>query len=159
VTCNSFSKSWRVSGWRLGYAVGHGPLVSKLHGPGNVFYVCAPTPLQHALARVLMADPGYYDAQREEFAAKRARSTEALERLGFGVYPSASSFYLWVRIPERFADAMQLNARLLEHGAVAGVPGNAFADGPDWNRWMRLCIAREDAMLDGALDRIATALA
>jgi aminotransferase len=159
ITCTSFSKSWRISGWRLGYAVGHGPLVSKLHGPGNVFYVCAPTPLQHALARVLMAEPGYYDAQREEFRAKRERASATLERLGFHIYPSPSSFYLWVRIPERFSDAMQLNAQLLERAGVAGVPGSAFADDPAWNRWMRLCIAREDALLDGALDRIERALA
>lgn len=158
ITCNSFSKSWRVSGWRLGYAVGHGPLVSKLHGPGNVFYVCSPTPLQYALARVLMADPGYYDAQRDEFRAKRERASATLERLGFGIYPSPSSFYLWVRIPEGFKEAMELNARLLERAGVAGVPGSAFADDPAWNRWMRLCIAREDAMLDGALERIERAL-
>jgi aminotransferase len=159
ITCNSFSKSWRVSGWRLGYAVGHGPLVSKLHGPGNVFYVCAPTPLQHALARVLMAEPSYYDEQRDEFGRKRERATAVLERLGFAVYPSASSFYLWVRIPDAYADAMQLNRRLLERGGVAGVPGSAFADDPAWSRWMRLCIAREDAMLDGALERIERAMA
>jgi aminotransferase len=159
ITCNSFSKSWRVSGWRLGFAVGHGPLVSKLHGPGNVFYVCAPTPLQHALARVLMAEPAYYDAQREEFRLKRERATAVLERLGFAIYPSPSSFYLWVRIPDGYSDAMQLNARLLERAGVAGVPGNAFADGGEWNRWMRLCIAREDAMLDGALERVERALA
>jgi aminotransferase len=158
ITCNSFSKSWRISGWRLGFAVGHGPLVSKLHGPGNVFYVCAPTPLQHALAEVLMADPGYYDAQREEFRAKRERAEAVLERLDFGIYPSPSSFYLWVRIPTRFSDAMEVNARMLERAGVAGVPGNAFADDPAWTRWMRLCIAREDAMLDGALERIERAL-
>lgn len=158
ITCNSFSKSWRVSGWRLGFAFGYGPLASKLHGPGNVFYVCAPTPLQYALAQVLMADPGYYDAQREEFRAKRDRATATLEALGFSIYPSHSSFYLWVRIPDRFADAMQLNAQLLEREGVAGVPGSAFADDPVWNRWMRLCIAREDDLLDGALERITRAL-
>jgi aspartate/methionine/tyrosine aminotransferase len=106
-----------------------------------------------------MADPGSYDAQRAEFRSKRERATTVLERLGFGIYPSPSSFYLWVRIPEGYADAMELNARLLERAGVAGVPGSAFADDPAWNRWMRLCIAREDAMLDGALERIARALA
>lgn len=159
VTCNSFSKSWRISGWRLGYAFGYGPLASRLHGPGNVFYVCAPTPLQHALSRVLMAEPSYYDAQREEFGAKRARATAALERMGFRIYPSASSFYLWARIPQGFGDAMQLNAQLLEREGVAGVPGSAFADDPSWNQWMRLCIARTDELLDGALARIERALA
>jgi len=159
ITCNSFSKSWRVSGWRLGFAAGYGPLVSKLHGPGNVFYVCAPTPLQHALARVLMVDPLYYEHQQDEFRAKRARTKEALERLGFRVYPSASSFYIWARIPSRFSDAMHLNAQLIERGQVAAVPGSAFADDPAWDQWMRLCIARTDPVLDGALARLEKALA
>lgn len=158
ITCNSFSKSWRISGWRLGFAVGYGPLVSKLHGPGNVFYVCSPTPLQHALARVLMADPAYYDHQRDEFRQKRARATSVLEGIGFHIYESPSSFYLWVRVPEHLGDAMQVNSRLLEREGVAGVPGLAFADDPFWSRWMRLCIAREDALLDGALERIKRAL-
>jgi aspartate/methionine/tyrosine aminotransferase len=64
-----------------------------------------------------------------------------------------------VRIPQGFGDAMQLNAQLLEREGVAGVPGSAFADDPTWNQWMRLCIAREDGLLDGALARIERALA
>lgn len=158
ITCNSFSKSWRISGWRLGYAYGPGALASRLHGPGNVFYVCAPTPLQHALARVLMAEPSYYDDLRTTFRAKRERVAAALEDLGFYVYPSSSAFYLWARIPARYGSAMELNDLLLEKGKVAGVPGSAFADAPEWDRWMRFCIAREDALLDGAVDRIASVL-
>lgn len=158
ITCNSFSKSWRISGWRLGYAYGPGALASRLHGPGNVFYVCAPTPLQHALARVLMAEPSYYDDLRTTFRAKRERVAAALEDFGFYVYPSSSAFYLWARIPARYGSAMELNDLLLEKGKVAGVPGSAFADAPEWDRWMRFCIAREDALLDGAVDRIASVL-
>jgi aminotransferase len=154
LTCNSFSKSWCVSGWRLGYAYGPGAIASKLHGPGNVFYVCTPTPLQHALARVLMAEPSYYDDVRGAFRAKRARAAGVLEEVGFRVYPSSSAFYLWARVPERYRSAMELNTLLLERGRVAGVPGSAFADDPAWDNWMRFCIAREDARLDGALDRI-----
>ena len=154
ITCNSFSKSWRISGWRLGYAYGPGALASRLHGPGNVFYVCTPTPLQHALARVLMAEPSYYDALRATFRTKRERAARALEEVGFFVYPSSSAFYLWARIPERFGSAVDVNDLLLERGGVAGVPGSAFADDPAWDLWMRFCIAREDAMLDGALDRV-----
>src|SRR6185503_1068512 len=61
ITVSSFSKSWAVSGWRLGYLYGPGELVSKLGPLGNVYYVCTPTPLQHALARVLVQDIAYYD--------------------------------------------------------------------------------------------------
>lgn len=158
ITVSSFSKSWAVSGWRLGYAYGPGELVGKLAQLGNIYYVCTPTPLQHALARVLLGDAGYYDQLRTGFARKRATLTQALESVGFGIYPSRSSFYAWVRIPDRFEDATALNEFLIREAGVAGVPGSAFMDDPERDVHMRLCFAREDAMLDLALERIVKAL-
>lgn len=157
ITISSFSKSWAVSGWRLGYAYGPGDLVGKMGPLGNLYYVCTPTPLQHALARVLMKDPSYYDRLREDFARKRATLNVALEQVGFQVYPSRSGFYTWARIPERFADAVELNDLLIKAG-VAGVPGSAFMDEPEQDVYMRWCFAREDAMLQGAAERLVEAL-
>ena len=159
ITVSSFSKSWAVSGWRLGYTYGPGDLVGKLAQLGNIYYVCTPTPLQHALARVLLSDPGYYDRLRIDFARKREMLTRALESVGFGIYPSRSSFYAWVRIPDRFDDATALNDFLIREAQVAGVPGSAFIDEPERDVYMRLCFAREDAMLESALERIVRALA
>jgi aminotransferase len=159
VTCNSFSKSWNISGWRLGYAYGDSKLVAPLFGALNVFYVCSPTPLQKALARVLMIDAGYYASLREKFTAKRGRAVAVLERLGFEVYDSGSTFYLWARIPEGHGDAMRLNERLIETAGVAAVPGSAFSDTDAWDDRMRVCIAREDDILDGALGKLERALA
>ncbi len=159
ITVSSFSKSWAVSGWRLGYACGPGALIGKLTQLGNIYYVCTPTPLQHALARVLLADPGYYDRLRVDFAHKREIITSALERAGFSVYPSRSSFYVWVRIPPRFSEATELNDFLIREAGVAGVPGSAFMDDPDRDVYMRFCFAREDAMLTLAAEQIVKALA
>jgi aspartate/methionine/tyrosine aminotransferase len=144
ITVNSFSKSWNISGWRLGYVYGNAQLVAPLNKPNNVFYVCSPTPLQRALSEVLMTDPRYYTNVRESFTAKRRFVVEALEQLGFEIYDSSSAFYVWARIPVGFDDAMQFNEMLMDRAGVAGVPGSAFADSDDWNSYMRLCIARED---------------
>jgi aminotransferase len=159
ITCNSFSKSWNISGWRLGYTYGDARLVAPLFNALNVFYVCSPTPLQKALAQVLMADADYYTALREKFAAKRARAVEVLERLGFVVYDSGSAFYVWARIPAGHGDAMQLNEKLIATAGVAAVPGNAFTDGDAWDDFMRICIAREDEILESALGKLERALA
>ena len=67
ITVNSFSKSWNISGWRLGYAYGNSKLIAPLNHAKYVFYVCSPTPLQRALAEVLMSDPGYYANLRGAF--------------------------------------------------------------------------------------------
>src|SRR5262245_43907612 len=88
ITVNSFSKSWNISGWRLGYAYGDSRLIGPLNNANNVFYVCSPTPLQRALATVLMADPQYYDDLRERFRRKRQFAAESLKSAGFQIYDS-----------------------------------------------------------------------
>jgi aminotransferase len=158
LTVNSFSKSWNISGWRLGYAYGDAKLVAPLNNANNVFYVCSPTPLQKALAEVLMSDPDYYARLGERFAAKRARAVGVLEELGFRSYDSGSTFYVWARIPEQYPDAMRLNEQLIAEAGVAAVPGNAFADSNRWDNYMRLCIAREEHILDAALGKLHGAL-
>ena len=157
ITVNSFSKSWNISGWRLGYVYGDSKLIAPMNNSNNVFYVCSPTPLQLALAEVLMSDPDYYAALRDKFMAKRQTAVEALTGAGFKIYDSSSAFYIWARIPEGFGDAIDFNQMLISKG-VAGVPGGAFADSDAHENYMRLCIAREDDVLQGALDKIRKAV-
>ncbi len=106
-----------------------------------------------------MADPRYYSNLRERFTAKRQLANETLEEVGFQIYNSGSAFYVWARIPEGFKDAMQLNEILISRAGVAGVPGSAFGDGDRCDNYMRFCIAREDEILQGALDKLRNALA
>ncbi len=158
ITVNSFSKSWNISGWRLGYVYGDAHLVAPLNKANNIFYVCSPTPLQRALSEVLMANPQYYTDLKERFTVKRRFAVQSLEQVGFEVYDSGSAFYVWARIPAGFEDAMQLNEMLIEGAGVAAVPGSAFADGDQYDNYMRLCIAREDGVLHGALDKLQSAV-
>lgn len=157
VTVNSFSKSWNISGWRLGYAYGPGNLVQPINNVANIVNVCPATPLQAALAKVLMADSDYYTKLREKFDGKRRFFSDALTDLGFNIYNSGSAFYLWTRIPEEFDDAIKFNEKLMENG-VGATPGSAFADSDDWDAYMRICIAREDSILEGAMEKIRAAL-
>jgi aminotransferase len=158
ITVNSFSKSWNISGWRLGYVYGKGSLIAPLNNASNVFYVNSATPLQHGLASVVMSSPDHYHQLTESFAKKRARVSSALQELGFRIYDSGSSFYIWARIPEAYQDAMVLNQQMMERAQVAAVPGAAFADGDEWDRYMRFCIAREDHILESALEKMRSAL-
>ena len=158
VTVNSFSKSWNISGWRLGYAYGNGELIAKINNAANVIYVCPATPLQAALSKVLMADDAYYPKLRDKFDGKRAYTSEVLTGLGFDIYNSGSAFYLWARIPEQFDDAMAFNEMLMRDAGVGMTPGSAFADSDDWDAFVRICIAREDSVLEGAMDKLKTVL-
>lgn len=159
ITVNSFSKSWNISGWRLGYAYGKGELIAPINNAANVIYVCPATPLQAALGKVLMSDGQYYERLNQKFEAKRESFSAGLRDLGFDIYPSGSAFYIWARIPESFSDAIQFNEMLIENAGVGMTPGSAFADSDTWDAHVRICIAREDAILDGAMEKLRSALA
>jgi aminotransferase len=158
ITVNSFSKSWNISGWRLGYAYAPGNLLAPLNAAANVIYVCPATPLQSALSRVLMADDTYYTRLRDKFDAKRRTFSEGISDLGFEIYDSGSAFYIWARIPRKFDDAIAFNEMLMRDAGVGMTPGSAFADGSLWDAHVRICIAREDSILDGAMQKLQTVL-
>lgn len=158
ITVNSFSKSWNISGWRLGYAFGKGEMLAPLNNAANVIYVCPATPLQAALAKTVMADDTYYTGLRDSFDAKRRTFSEAISNLGFEIYDSGSSFYIWTRIPKQFNDAIAFNEMLMREAGVGMTPGSAFADGDRWNSYVRICIAREDAILDGSMEKLQRVL-
>ena len=158
ITVNSFSKSWNISGWRLGYAFGKGELLAPINNAANVIYVCPATPLQAALSRVLMADPDYYLRLRDKFDEKRRVFSEGLRELGFDIYNSGSAFYLWARIPAEFSNAITFNEMLMEKAGVGVTPGAAFADTDMWDSYVRICIAREDSVLDGAMEKLKNIL-
>lgn len=158
ITVNSFSKSWNISGWRLGYAYGKGELIAPINNAANVIFVCPATPLQAALSKVLMADDGYYTRLRDKFDGKRTFTSGILRDLGFEIYDSGSAFYLWARIPEQFDDALVFNEMLMEKAGVGMVPGSAFADSDTWDAYVRICIAREDTILEGAMEKLQRVL-
>lgn len=158
ITVNSFSKSWNISGWRLGYAYGKGELIAPINAAANVIYVCPVTPLQAALSKVLMADDAYYPKLREKFDEKRIYTSEILRGLGFDIYNSGSAFYLWARIPEQFDDAISFNEMLMRDAGVGMTPGSAFADSDVWDAHVRICIAREDSILEGAMEKLKKVL-
>ncbi|MGI8812092.1 MAG: pyridoxal phosphate-dependent aminotransferase [Pyrinomonadaceae bacterium] len=158
LTVNSFSKSWNISGWRLGYAYGKGELIAPINNAANVIYVCPATPLQAALSKVLMANENYYPQLRDKFDAKRRTFSEGLVDLGFKIYDSGSAFYLWARIPEQYSDAISFNEMLMEKAGVGVTPGAAFADTDVWDSYVRICIARGDDVLDGAMEKLQAAL-
>ena len=95
---------------------------------------------------------------RDKFDQKRIRFSEGIRELGFDIYDSGSAFYLWARIPEQYSDAIAFNDMLMRDAGVGMTPGSAFADSDTWDAHVRICIAREDHILDGALAKLQAVL-
>jgi len=106
----------------------------------------------------LMADDNYYSKLKDKFDSKRAYTSETLTGLGFDIYNSGSAFYLWARIPEQYNDAIAFNEMLMRDAGVGMTPGAAFADSDAWDPYVRICIAREDAILEGAMEKLRSVL-
>ena len=156
ITLSGFSKTYNMTGWRLGYAVGAAPLLEKIGLLNDLLYICAPTPLQHALVAAFDLPPDYYDRMREDYARKRRMTEEACVAAGLRPLPPQGAYYLLVDLGAwNVADDREAAARRLEQAGVASVPGGSFYPEPaEGRRQSRLCFAKSDADLEEACRRI-----
>jgi aminotransferase len=131
ITVSGFSKTFSITGWRLGFAAAPPKVASAIGILNDLFYVCAPTPLQHAVAYALARiEPSYFEQLRRDYQAKRDLLVSLADELGWAPRKPAGAYYLMVepQVPGR--DAREKADYILQQSGVAGVPGSAFfADG------------------------------
>jgi len=131
ITVSGFSKTFSITGWRLGFAAAPPKVASAIGILNDLFYVCAPTPLQHAVAYALARiEPSYFEQLRRDYQAKRDLLVSLADELGWAPRKPAGAYYLMVepQVPGR--DAREKADYVLQQSGVAGVPGSAFfADG------------------------------
>ncbi len=161
ITISGFSKTFSVTGWRLGYLAASErwlPAIAYFH---DLLYVCAPSPLQHGAAAGLLQLPqSFYDALTEEYQAKRDLICAALTRAGLTPSIPTGAYYVLAdssHIPG--ADAKQKARRLLADAGIAAVAGSAFfaADANGVNQGenlLRFCFAKKDDELAEACRRL-----
>lgn len=161
VTIMGLSKTFSITGWRLGYAVARPELAAAITLVNDLFYVCAPTPLQHGVAAGFEAPPSFFAELAADYAVKRERICDALDAAGLApIRPEGAYYVLADASPLMRAEAGRGTAReaalaLLEATGVASVPGSAFYRGAEGERLLRFCFAKELDVLDEACRRLA----
>ncbi len=158
VTISGASKTFSVTGWRIGYAVAKPEWARMIGYMSDLVYVCAPAPLQVGVAAGLTELPAaYYEGLRADYAAKRAKVCAALEKAGLPPVSPQGAYYILAdvtRLPGRTGKERAMH--LLERTGVAAVPGEAFYAKPaDGAGLARFCYAKTDADLDDACRRLA----
>ncbi len=158
VTISGFSKTFAITGWRLGYAVAPPPLAEPIGLVNDLFYICAPTPLQHGLAAALeVLDDGYYDEICEKYRRNRDLFCDALRQGGFEPHVPQGAYYVLADVSKLGCETSKEAAmELLESAGVASVPGEAFfgAGSEVGSRLVRFCVAQPKEVVEEAAQRV-----
>lgn len=164
ITLSGLSKTYNMTGWRMGYAVAPAPLCEKMGLLNDLFFICAPTPLQHGAAAAFRMDAAYLTELQESYDQRRDLLCSTLEHIGFevpwpqGAYYTFASFAPLARQRTGFEDARSACETLIREAGVATVPGHSFFDDPgDGRYFLRFCFAKEMPVLEQACAQLLTA--
>lgn len=156
VSIMGFSKTFSITGWRLGYAVAEASLANAINLINDLLYVCAPSPLQYGAAAGLQASPEYFQHLRSEYQRKRDIICEGLNDAGLTPLVPQGAYYVLASIDHLgFPDAKTAAINLLERTGVASIPGSSFYQSNAGESLIRFCFAKDDATLREAVVRLS----
>jgi aspartate/methionine/tyrosine aminotransferase len=157
VTINSLSKTFSVTGWRVGWTIAPPDLTAAIRKVHDFMTVGAAAPLQAAGAAALALPDSYYAALADEYQHRRDLLLEILERHQFRCYPPAGAYYVMTDIGAfGFADDVAFARYLVRDVGVAAVPGSSFYHDPALGRTkLRFCFCKKDETMREADRRLA----
>lgn len=131
ITINSISKTYSVTGWRVGWAIATPPITARIRKVHDFLTVGAPTPLQHAAAVALQFPAEYYKGLSERYGIARTRLSAILSEVGFRPSQPSGAYYLITdtsQLMKRLgaSDDVEFSRNLVNNFGVACVPGSSF---------------------------------
>ncbi len=152
VLINGFSKSYAMTGWRLGYAAAPKEILSQMLKIHQFAIMCAPTTSQYAAVSALRNGDEDVEMMRESYNQRRRYLVNALREMGLECFEPYGAFYVFPSIKKFGMTSDEFAVRLLNAEKVAVVPGTAFGDSGEG--FLRLSYAYSLESLKVALDRI-----
>lgn len=153
VVIHSFSKSFAMTGWRIGYAFGPEWLIGSMIKVVTSTTSCAPSVSQRAAVAALRLDPEVIDKMTEEFQRRRDLAYEVLKQIpGVRVHQPAGTFYIFPDISQITGDSRQFAFDLLEKEQIVVVPGETF--GPSGKGCLRIALTVNQEILKQAIESI-----
>ncbi len=160
ITCNSLSKTYSITGWRLGYLIGPEEVVEAAKKVHDFLTVGAAAPLQEAAVTGLNFPESYYEELLKKYTRKRKYFLDGLDRIGLKHNVPQGTYFVLIDIQE-FLELPQFEGYtdlefcewMIREIGVAAVPGSSFFR-EDINNLIRLHFAREEATLEEAIRRL-----
>src|ERR687885_1874384 len=157
VVVNSMSKTYSVTGWRVGYCIAPPAITSAIRKVHDFLTVGAAAPLQAAGAVALRLPRDYYDKLRADYERRRDMLLPELERAGFRVFRPDGAYYVMTDISAfGFRDDIEFTRHLIQKVGVACVPGSSFYSDPALGaQQVRFCFCKKDETLLTAAERLS----
>jgi aminotransferase len=156
ITISGFSKTFSVTGWRIGYSVCRAEWAQIIGCMNDLVYVCAPVPLQAGVAAgIAVLAPQFYSGLQVEYTGKRQLICQALSRAGLTPSVPQGAYYVLAdvsRLPG--TNSKQKAMYLLARTGIATVPGDAFFHGSEGSSFVRFCFAKPEDVLEEACSRM-----
>lgn len=152
IIINGFSKSFAMTGWRLGYALGNHEIIEQMVKIHQFAVMCAPTISQYAAIEAMEQGDGDIEAMRESYDQRRKFLYHELQRLGLPCFEPQGAFYMFPNIREFGLSSGEFALKLLKEEKVAVVPGDSF--GECGEGFVRISYAASLQNLKEAVNRI-----
>ena len=154
VICSSLSKTYSITGWRLGYVIAPGEITDRIRKVHDFLTVGAAAPLMEAAVAGLIFPEEYYQELQEEYTHKKDLFVQGLKRLGFTFHEPQGAYYVLVDV-EKFGvkDDVRFCEWLAQYIGIGAVPGSSFFQDAS-SRYIRLHFAKQDSVLQEALKRL-----
>ena len=156
VIVNSMSKTYSVTGWRVGWVLAAPDLAESIRKVHDFLTVGAAAPLQQAGVLALNLPVAYYEKLARDYSSRRDTLLGLLGKAGFNCYRPGGAYYIMADVQDLgFADDVAVVRHMIEHAGVAAVPGSSFfADPSNGSHIIRFCFCKKYETLEEAGDRL-----
>lgn len=155
IMCNSLSKTYSITGWRLGYVIASSEVVDRVKKVHDFLTVGAAAPLMEAAVVGLEFEDSYYEELRAHYTHSKELFVGGLKELGFTITEPQGAYYVLLDVSEfGVRDDVAFCEWMAEHVGVAAVPGSSFFR-EDVHHLVRFHFAKKDETLEEALKRLA----
>lgn len=155
ITLNGASKTYAMTGWRIGYLAGPAPVVDAVAALKTMVNIQAPTVSQWAAVAALEGPQATVAEMRAAYDARRRLLMSFLDEMGFTYGEPRGGLYIWVNTTAAGVPAIELSARFLDEGVLI-FPGTGF--GENWGDYMRMTLLQPIDVIEEAIVRMKRAL-
>jgi aminotransferase len=158
ITVNSLSKTFSVTGWRVGWIIAAPDLADSIRKVHDFLTVNSPAPMQQAAVMALGSDDAFLAEVSNHYRERRDLLFEALHLAGLAPFQPRGAYYIMADVSRfGFADDLAFARDLMERGGVACVPGSSFFEDPrDGANLVRFCFCKKHETLHEASRRLRT---